>query len=252
MLIKQLEVAGFAVVETDGAVDSKTLDIPKLVDLPMFEAVVCRYPVANEIGCAIAHLKAWQFLIDNDLDYLAVFEDDAVLLDFSVEAARSSTKNLRGPWYVALERRTGDYLLSHLMVRRSLSVRRCLGQPRGTGAYIISRQAANLGVAQFKESGLIEGISDRWPGPAADFKFYQILPPPFVVDPSAVTTIGVKKKRDFNRLQVLAKVLRVILSPRWDNRRKLGLLALKIRPMKYLWSIHFFTAWYLIRFGNKR
>lgn len=251
-LTQQLQLVGFELVETNGAVDAKTLNVEQQVDIPLFEAVVGRYPIATEVGCAMAHLRAWQYAIDNDLDHLAVFEDDAVLLDFNVEDARASTMNLRGPWFVALERRTGDFLLSHLLVKKRLSVRRCLVQPRGTGGYIISREAALLGIGYFLKSRTLEGISDAWPGPATLFKFYQFLPPPFMVDPRVVSTIQVQRSRDFSRIAVLKKVLRILKSSRWGFRQKLGLILLKLlRPLKYLGSVHFWTAWYLIRFGKK-
>jgi hypothetical protein len=252
-LTEQLESAGFDVVESNGAVDAKSLDVMELVDIPMFEAVVGRYPLATEVGCATAHLNAWKYLIDSEFGELAVFEDDAILLDFDASKVSESIKGMKGPWYIALERRAGDFLVSHLRIRRQLTLRRAIVQPRGSGAYVISRQAAMLGVNSHLSTGLFDGISDTWPGPAIMLKFFVCLPPPFKVDPKAKSIIGVKPSWQFGRVKMFFKVAKVLTSPSWNNQKKLGLLLLKLlRPLKYLGSVHFFTAWYLIRFGSRR
>jgi hypothetical protein len=252
-LTEQLQSAGFDVVETNGAVDAKTLDVTELVDISLFEAVVGRYPLPTEVGCATAHLNAWKYLIDQNLEKLAVFEDDAILLDFDLNRANESISKLKGPWYIALERRAGDFLVSHLRIRRPFSLRRAIVQPRGSGAYIISRQAAIVGVRNQLSTGQFDGISDNWPGPATMFKFFVCLPPAFKVDPKAVSIIGVKRSRQFSRAEMFLKVAKVLVSPSWGARKKLGLLQLKVlRALKYLGSVHFLTAWYLIRFGSRR
>lgn len=251
-LAEQLQQCGFEVVEENGAVDASGIDVTKTVDIPMFEALIGRYPLQTEVACAQAHLNSWRYLVKNNLTELAVFEDDSVFVDFDLFEARRKLQSLKGPWYVTLEQRAGDSLLSHRFIKKKLTLRRSLIQPRGNGSYIISNEAAVLGLRSFEKTELFDGVVDVWSEPSVLFRFFVFLPPAFVVDPGAVSTIGVRKSMQHNRFVTFLNVLKIIISPSRSTLKKLGLLKLKIfRPIKYLGTVYFLTAWYRNRFGRR-
>ena len=51
----------------------------------------------GEIGCYLSHRKAWQTIVDRQLDYAIILEDDFVL-DRSIHSAIENISTLKQPW----------------------------------------------------------------------------------------------------------------------------------------------------------
>ena len=82
------------------AVDGKTLtdaDIAKhynaRLNLKKYHKPLSR----GEIGCYLSHRKAWQTIVDRQLDYAIILEDDFVL-DRSIHSAIENINHLKQPW----------------------------------------------------------------------------------------------------------------------------------------------------------
>ena len=247
-ILKDQLAPWFEVVEENGFVDSLSLtgDIENYVDVPLFESIIFRSPSPTEVACYLAHLQAWGWLLGSDHDYLAVFEDDARLVLNDLSHLVAHLGKLRGPWQVALERREGDFLVSHFLTR-SPSIRRALIQPRGAGAYVISKEAARLGIEDWKRDGRIKGVADLAPGPSRLFKYFVHLPPIFNNDTVSQSLIGERNSRILDWRVKLQRILSTALSKDRRPYERFG-FHLKMRRFgKYLLSTHFWTTWYIRR-----
>lgn len=245
-LVEQLG-GSFKILEADGFYKLDPLLFERSVDKDMFLTVTNRLPTVGEVACYLAHITAWRRLLESDLPYLAVFEDDVRLIAEADWLHRISLP-IKGPWLVSLERRAGDQLLTHYLRRRSATLRSLI-IPRGTGAYIISRRAAEVGLLEFERSGsLVLGEADRCPRNAGRFRYFIQVPPPIDAMGGNESFIGTRQRSGSSFYLRLRLVLRAIFSLKYTFKTVLGLLALKVgRPIKYLGTIHFFTAW-----GNRR
>ena len=241
------------VARTDGFVAVETTDLAERVNQQFFRAVHRRAPLLGELGCGLAHIEAWRFLANSNLDCLAIFEDDAEIEEARIGNALSQVAQLSGPWYLSLSMTPSDRLLTHLLPWGK-AVRRAFVQPRATVGYIISREAAELGVADFdRGGGLLEGTSDRWPGPAGLFRYYTAVPAVVGTNDGGQSYIGRRGERPEPWLVRLKRFGGLLLDPAIPNYKKRGLLILKLlRPIKFAFSVFFLTEWYRIRWGDKR
>jgi hypothetical protein len=242
----------FEVEKADGFVAVEPERIPDLVDLNLFMAVHRRPPKVGEVGCALAHLQAWQHLAQSDLPYLAVFEDDAKPLTSDLSHVFTAIESMRGAWYLTFQLLSTDQLVTHAFVRRP-RIRRALVQPRATAAYVISREAALLGIADFQAGGgRIQGTSDRWPGPAAQFKFYLTMPATFGSSDHGESYIGSRQTKPEPLLKRIGRFVSILTARDIPAHTKRGVAILKIgRTIRYMFSVHFATEWYSIRWGTK-
>ncbi len=241
-LLRALE-GKFEIVEDDGFVQSSSVDIHSQVDEALFLATLSR-PVTNrEVACALAHIKAWRRLVELDLPYLAILEDDVTWSSKEVEILSEKLPSGK-PWWLSLERRRGDFLWTHLLRRKGRLLRSFL-QPRGGGAYLLSREAAILGLRSFELGGSkIVGELDRCPRASGLFRFYIQLPPPFEASMTGPSIIGARQPQIGDLKTRLTRSLRILASSEYPNYIKTGLIALKVfRPLKYIFSLHFAFAW---------
>lgn len=247
-LLKDLSMLELEIVVEDGFVDKSNVSLAD-VDETTFSLIRGRAPQLTEIACAKAHLIAWKYLVDSEESSLAIFEDDAVLIDEEgFRRTKLESEELVGPWALSLERRQGDFLVSHfLRLRRRL--RKSLVQPTGACAYIISREAAKIGLNYFSDRrGRIDGLSDFWPGPAALFRWNIAVPPVFEASTSVSSLIGYEAPHQ-RKLPKLWAMLLLLFSKPYDGVLVAGsFILLVVKPIKYLFSVHFLTAWIM----NKR
>jgi hypothetical protein len=247
-MLKEQIAPWFEVVEDNGFVDSLSLkgNLDNFVDLPLFESIIFRNPSRSEVACFLAHLQAWAWLLESGDDYLMIFEDDARLILGDLSHLVSHLEELRGPWQVSLERREGDFLVSHSF-GTTPSIRRSLIQPRGAGAYAISKEAARIGIEEWKSAGRIKGVADLAPGPSRFFRYFIHLPPIFDSSTITYSYIGERSPKDFSLRVRFYKVLKVVFSKDRRLYERFAFSLKMLRFAKYLGSIHFWTTWYIRR-----
>lgn len=255
-LLEQL-AANFRVVEKNGFVDVSSLDLSRCLDVSAFRISTGREPLATEVACGVAHLRAWKYLVLSGLEELAVFEDDVFPSRGVTNLAQLATQitRLHGSWQLNLESRPGDKLVTHLF-RRSLTVRRSLIPPRGAAAYIISRSAAIDALQSLVgNSGQekLDGPVDHSVCLSKAVVYWIATPPLFEINSKMPSFI---ENRESSRKHKV-----ITSNPKMTLRRWVKLLRMSLnlespvrssllwaRPLKYLLSIHFLTAWFNRRF----
>ncbi|BED91251.1 hypothetical protein PspMM1_37190 [Pseudoalteromonas sp. MM1] len=94
------------------AIDGNNLTVEQkyLHYSPQLNKQKYHYPLSNgQIGCYLSHRKAWQKIVDDNLDYAIVLEDD-FYIDESIHDAIKNIEQLQQPWQLiklaAYENRT--------------------------------------------------------------------------------------------------------------------------------------------------
>lgn len=246
-LVKELQSISIEVVVDDGFIPKESVSFED-VDLDIFYLVRGRNPTLGEIACAKAHVQAWKFLVDSGESMLLVLEDDAHLVDpKGLHKAVSEVENLKTDWIASLERREGDFLLSHFLPARK-RLRRSQVQPTGLGAYLISQSAARRFLDYISAcKGKIECVADFWPGINELGKWYISVPPVFFAGGNWTSLIGyseneprkISKSKAFREIKSRYRHRKILI----NGARRLLIL----KQIKYLLSVHFFTAWFTIR-----
>lgn len=233
----------FDVVEEDGFVPKESAEAFRSKDHRVIQlANKGRDLTSGELACSLAHIRAWQHLLGSDKGALAVFEDDAYLVNDNALLEVLNKCPQAGPWQLNLELRSADKMLWYMALRKNL-VRNKV-PPRGTAGYIISRRAAELCLEDFEQgSSKIDGAADGLPGPAGLVQYYVTLEPPIahVNGQAAESLIGFRGKPEPMNLLAL---LSVLFDGKVPPHKKRGLIRLSIiKPVRYVFSVHFWTAW---------
>jgi len=147
-----------------------TMNWAKRVDEDAFVARFGRNPLESEIGCAAAHLSAYEALLDSTYAWALIFEDDAVVLD-SEELLNITTAIVEhfgersGVWSLYSE---GTLFPEELISVGRVTHLRLRLSPQGAVAYLVDRAtAASLLSAQTP----ISNVSD-WPLNASHVQFW--------------------------------------------------------------------------------
>lgn len=125
-------------VNLSGFVEGKSLK-QDYFDNVTFSKIYGRPATFGEIGCSVAHLRAYTYLANSDLDAMLVLEEDALQIREidSWEEILPGPQDIGRPWIVILETRGR---------RRSKKPARKFSQvkmlPHTTTAYIISKKLA--------------------------------------------------------------------------------------------------------------
>ncbi|MFS6537424.1 glycosyltransferase family 25 protein [Idiomarina loihiensis] len=146
---EQIEKTGFK-FERVPAVDGATLTDEKIAEVFDAETAKRRFQydlTAGEIGCYLSHIKCWEKIINDNLDYAVILEDD-LLLDRQFASVISTIPQLTSDWhylklscpfkprpYKATETVMGDDNLDVSLVNYKKS-------PTGTVAQVVSREGA--------------------------------------------------------------------------------------------------------------
>lgn len=97
---KQIEATGMS-FERVSAVDGATLTDEVIQRVFDAKTAARRFPydlTAGEIGCYLSHVKCWEKIIEDDLDYAIILEDD-LLLDAEFARLPEVIQQLDTPWH---------------------------------------------------------------------------------------------------------------------------------------------------------
>lgn len=97
----------------------------------------------GEVGCFLSHRKVWQAIIDAELDFAVVLEDDIHLTGVSFAKMIEAIKQIDRPWYyikILGVREPSHLLRSQEIDQFMLSTFQKV--PARTGAQIVSREGA--------------------------------------------------------------------------------------------------------------
>ncbi|MGM0525216.1 MAG: glycosyltransferase family 25 protein [Pseudomonadota bacterium] len=146
---EQLQQAGIG-FERVPAVDGKQLDQQTIDDAFNAQTAKRRFPydlTIGEIGCYLSHVKCWQKIVDEGLDYAVILEDDLLVKD-NLSQVIASVPTIKLDWdylklaapfkqraYKSLQRLSKDNQPVELVEYTKKS-------PTGTVAQIVSRKGA--------------------------------------------------------------------------------------------------------------
>jgi glycosyl transferase family 25 len=82
------------------AVNGDTLDVYTINELYNFgDSSYHKHMTRGELGCYLSHARAWQAIVDEQLDYAVILEDDILLQD-DIQQGLEAIKYIQQPWDV--------------------------------------------------------------------------------------------------------------------------------------------------------
>lgn len=94
---RQLETHGLS-FERIEAVDGDALDNNAIAQLYDFQhSSYHKHMTSGEIGCYLSHVRAWQKIVDEQLDYALILEDDILLHD-EIKSGLDAVQAIQEPW----------------------------------------------------------------------------------------------------------------------------------------------------------
>jgi glycosyl transferase family 25 len=80
------------------AVNGDSLDAAIINELYNFaDSSYHKHLTNGELGCYLSHVRAWQKIVDEQLDYAVILEDD-ILLQGDIQEGLEAIKNIQQPW----------------------------------------------------------------------------------------------------------------------------------------------------------
>ncbi len=130
------------------AVDGRTLDDAAVAAVYERDLHRPRYPFAlgkGEIGCFLSHRKAWQEIVERDLDAGLIVEDDVEVGPDFPDVLKVATEVSSLADYVRFPRRTrGERTREALATSGDVAVMRTRLPGLGTQAQLVGRDAARM------------------------------------------------------------------------------------------------------------
>lgn len=138
----------------------------------------------GEIGCFLSHLKSWQMLVESGEECAAIFEDDTHL-SFELSLLLSNSAWIAGDAdIVRLETtfRKTEISCDHTKVSNEIGLHRLRSLDHGTGAYVITANAAKrlLENQADLKSTIDSSLFDFQEASCRGLKIYQLNPAPVV------------------------------------------------------------------------
>ncbi|AAZ19058.1 probable glycosyl transferase family 25, LPS biosynthesis [Psychrobacter arcticus 273-4] len=101
----------------------------------------------GELACFMSHASVWQQMIDQNIPYLAIFEDD-VYLGEDAEALLTTTSWIKPEWHIIKIEAFSEKVFLSSNSSKIISDRRCIAQLKGrnlgTAGYILSLRGAQV------------------------------------------------------------------------------------------------------------
>lgn len=113
---------------------------------------------AGEVACMMSHVVLWEKIINEDLDYATIFEDDIYLGEDSA-ALLNSTDWIKPDWHIikieAFAKKTYLANKTHEVLANKRHVTQLKGKNLGTAGYILSKQGAKVYLDYLKSHALL-------------------------------------------------------------------------------------------------
>lgn len=197
---RQLDDAGLA-FERIEAVDGKSIKAEELSQLYRFaESDYYKELSPGEIGCCLSHQQVWKKIIEDELDFAVVLEDDFVLQDSASDAIQTLAE-LDTSWDII---KLGETPIKrraiHQIPKNDFSLVTYNKVPAGTYAQAISAEGAKkmLAYEGFIQRPIDIDIQYWW---ERDLKVFGLLPYSILVDRQKLSDIGKNSSQDDARSQ---------------------------------------------------
>uniref|UniRef100_A5WE45 Glycosyl transferase, family 25 n=1 Tax=Psychrobacter sp. (strain PRwf-1) TaxID=349106 RepID=A5WE45_PSYWF len=112
----------------------------------------------GEVACMMSHVALWEKIINEDLEYATIFEDDIYLGEDS-SALLNRTDWIKPDWHIikieAFAKKTYLANKTHEVLANKRHVTQLKGKNLGTAGYILSKQGAKIYLDYLKRHALL-------------------------------------------------------------------------------------------------
>ena len=116
------------------------------------------YLTGGELACFMSHVSIWQKMVDEQIPYIAVFEDD-VFLGQDAFSIFSTSAWIQEDWYIIKTEAFSDKVLlakqSRTIAHTKRQISRLNGSNLGTAGYILSLKGATEYLGYIKKNPLV-------------------------------------------------------------------------------------------------
>lgn len=113
---------------------------------------------AGEVACMMSHVAIWEKIINEDLAYAAVFEDD-IYLGEDASALLNNTDWIKSDWHIikieAFNKKTYLANKAHEVLPNKRHIIQLKGKNLGTAGYILSQKGAKIYLDYIKNHALL-------------------------------------------------------------------------------------------------
>jgi glycosyl transferase family 25 len=236
-IASRLRSLGLAFEFCDGVViDREAVDAHH--DAAQFRKRKHRPALPGEIGCALAHARVWQAVLERGITTAVVLEDD-MLLDDDTSSTLAALAALIRQGDVVLLQYCGTVVP---VPQRSIVIaasRRlsyvCRRFPLCSGAYVLTAAAAGALYTNFGSP--IRTVSDDWFAFSRFVAIRAIDPPIARSDSRLPSEIGDRGVIDWDPLRGVERFRHALPRPRWSRRAWSSGLLLRVRGVFVMASV---------------
>ncbi|WP_104490081.1 glycosyltransferase family 25 protein [Acinetobacter indicus] len=138
--------------------DALTPDLAKPLAEKMELDIKDEYLTGGELACLMSHVSVWQKMIDEQIPYIAIFEDDVFLGNDAAEIFNSSSW-IQEDWHIIKTEAFSEKVLlakeTYSLKNTERQIKRLVGKNLGTAGYILSLKGAAAYIKFIKKSSLI-------------------------------------------------------------------------------------------------
>jgi GR25 family glycosyltransferase involved in LPS biosynthesis len=136
--------------------------VKKLEDIGVADTWVYAHPRSpGHFGCFISHYNAWKYIIDNNLPYLIVLEDDALLTKAFQKTIKEILEAAGNEYdFISLWAKNQTSYVRDNVIVRSKKTQNSDGQFSNTAAMIYSNSGSKKMIKLFKKKGLYSNLDD--------------------------------------------------------------------------------------------
>lgn len=219
------------------------LEVAKYCDQITAKKLFGRELILGEIGCALSHKKIYQRIVDENIPYAIILEDDAVIKEGLNEVVKSILDSEVNWDLVLLGHNKGfekgqefDSIKSYwgnVELSKNFALGRVVKGGLGAFGYIISRDGAHK-ILGYIESEKIQVPIDKITSNSEVLNIYGLFPPTVSVDLKFESEIENQSLRGNDRdgelIYEIAKLVKK--TPFFNVTRALWFQFLKIKPIK--------------------
>ena len=223
--------------------DLTKTDIEKYCNQKKAKQLYGRELLVGEVGCVLSHKKIYQKIVDENIPYAVILEDDVLIeegFNTAVEAILSSDTK----WDLILlghnkgfdKNQEFDSIKSYwgcVQLNKKFALGRVVRGGLGTFGYLISTIGARKLLNYFKEEKITHPI-DKITSNSRIINVYGLFPSVVTVDIRFYSMIENEKLRDNDRQgDIVYQIARSVKkTPFFNITRALWFTALKVKPIK--------------------
>lgn len=162
----------------------------------------------GELGCFMSHISLWSMMLERNMPYLVIFEDDVILSEGIHEILPRLNVLIKEHNIIKLETmQTPAELGEKTAISEDLYICPLLSEHMGASAYVVSNEYAKLMLNKLKLTNIDKPIDHflfkDW---LNDFSTYQVFPAVAIQDdvlhseqPNLISTLEIERKQRMSK-----------------------------------------------------